>query len=220
MIRRRGWWSLTSDVAYSPLYASRGLVDLADAAIRTEHRAEAQRIVGRLEQMAATNRSPFIEVTLGCVRPMLADDDNAEALYRMAVGDLPPKMTFLRARVQLSCGAWLRRRGRVADSRIPLRAARQAFDALGAVPWAARPRQELRASGETSRRRSPDRRDDLTRQEQQIALMAAKGLTNREIGERLFLSHRTVGSHLYRLFPKLGISSRSQLTEAIVAGEQ
>ena len=81
--------------------------------------------------------------------------------------------------------------------------------------WGERARQELRASGETSRRRTPDAWDELTPQELQIAQMAAAGLTNREIGERLYLSHRTIGSHLYRIFPKLGITSRAELRDAV-----
>jgi DNA-binding NarL/FixJ family response regulator len=92
-----------------------------------------------------------------------------------------------------------------------LRAARDAFEALGVGPWAERARQELRASGESSRRRTPDKLDELTAQELQIVQMAAGGLSNREIGQRLYLSHRTVESHLYRVFPKLGVSSRAQL---------
>ena len=98
---------------------------------------------------------------------------------------------------------------------MPLRAARDGFDALGVVSWGERARQELRASGETSRMRKPEARDRLTPQELQIARMAADGLTNREIGQRLYLSHRTVGSHLYHLFPKLGISSRTELAAAL-----
>ena len=86
---------------------------------------------------------------------------------------------------------------------------------MGAAPWAERARQELRASGETRRHRDPERRDELSPQEIQIAQLAADGLTNREIGERLFLSHRTIGSHLYRIFPKLGIKSRSELAAAL-----
>jgi DNA-binding CsgD family transcriptional regulator len=86
---------------------------------------------------------------------------------------------------------------------------------MGAVPWAERARQELRASGETVRQRTPERREDLSPQEMQIAQLAAEVLTNREIGERLFLSHRTIGSHLYRTFPKLGIRSRSELGAAL-----
>jgi DNA-binding CsgD family transcriptional regulator len=91
------------------------------------------------------------------------------------------------------------------------------FDALGFVTMSERARQELRASGETSRRRTPDGWDQLTPQELQIAQLAASGMTNREIGQRLYLSHRTIGSHLYRIFPKLGVTSRSQLSSALAA---
>ena len=103
----------------------------------------------------------------------------------------------------------------MAESRAPLRAARDAFDALGMLPWGERARQELRASGESSRRRQPDARDELTPQELQIAQMAGEGLSNREIGQQLYLSHRTVGSHLYRVYPKLGITSRGELRAAL-----
>jgi DNA-binding NarL/FixJ family response regulator len=96
-----------------------------------------------------------------------------------------------------------------------LRSARDAFDALGTPAWGERARKELRASGETSRRRTPDARDELTAQELQIAQMAAGGLSNREIGQRLYLSHRTIESHLYRIFPKLGITSRTELSSAL-----
>jgi DNA-binding CsgD family transcriptional regulator len=80
---------------------------------------------------------------------------------------------------------------------------------------AERARRELRASGETSHRHEPGARDRLTPQELQIALMAAEGLSNREIGQRLYLSPRTVGFHLYRIFPKLGIASRGELSAAL-----
>jgi DNA-binding NarL/FixJ family response regulator len=92
------------------------------------------------------------------------------------------------------------------------------FDTLGAAAWGMRARQELRATGETVGPRTPDARDRLTAQELQIAHLAAEGLSNREIGERLFLSHRTIGSHLYRIYPKLGITSRLQLGESLVGG--
>jgi DNA-binding NarL/FixJ family response regulator len=91
------------------------------------------------------------------------------------------------------------------------------FDALGATRWGERARQELRATGEKLGPRTPDARDRLTAQELQIAELAAAGLTNREIGERMFLSHRTIGSHLYRIFPKLDISSRAQLRDVLAA---
>ena len=93
--------------------------------------------------------------------------------------------------------------------------ARETFDALGLVPWSERARQQLRATGETSRPRTPHARDQLTPQELQIVQLAAEGMSNREIGQRLYLSHRTVSSHLYRVFPKLGITSRAELPAAL-----
>lgn len=100
-----------------------------------------------------------------------------------------------------SGGPWLRRQRRAMDSRAPLRAARDTFDALGATPWGDRARQELRASGERSSTRRIDASQLLSSQEFQVAEMAASGLSNREIAQRLFLSHRTVGAHLYRIYP-------------------
>jgi len=125
---------------------------------------------------------------------------------------------FQRARVQLAYGQWLRRQRRVGESRSVLRASRDTFDALGCVPWGEQARRELRASGERSRRPVREARDQLTAQELQIAQLAAKGLSNREIGQRLYLSHRTISTHLYRVFPKLGISSRAELSSALAGG--
>jgi DNA-binding CsgD family transcriptional regulator len=107
-------------------------------------------------------------------------------------------------------------RGFAADSRAGC--ARNGFDALGVVSWSERARQELRASGETSLARTPEARDQPTPQVLQIARMAAEGLTNREIGQKLYLSHRTVGAHLRHVFRKLGVASRRQLTAALACG--
>jgi DNA-binding CsgD family transcriptional regulator len=147
-----------------------------------------------------------------------SDDAHAEALYLASLGEDLTHWPFIRARLQLAYGVWLRRHRRVAESRAPLRVALEVFEALGVPPWAERARQELRASGETSRPRTLDARDQLSPQELQIAQLAAEGLSNREIGQRLYLSHRTVGSHLYRLFPKLGITTRSELHAALDGG--
>ena len=83
------------------------------------------------------------------------------------------------------------------------------------MSWNERARRELRASGESSRRRRPVAREQLTAQELQIAHLAAQGLSNREIGQRLYLSHRTISTHLYRIFPRLGITARGELRAAL-----
>jgi DNA-binding NarL/FixJ family response regulator len=92
---------------------------------------------------------------------------------------------------------------------------RDIFDTLGCAAWGDQARRELRASGESSRRRDLSLRDELTAQDLQIAYLAAEGLSNREIGQKLFVSPRTVSTHLYRIYPKLGISARSQLAVAL-----
>ena len=141
----------------------------------------------------------------------MADPTDAGDRFDEALAADLTRWPFQRARVQLAYGQWLRRNRRVAESRGLLRAARDTFDALGCAPWSEQARRELRASGERSRRRVPEARDQLTPQELQIAQLAAEGLSNREIGQRLYLSHRTISTHLYRIFPKLGITSRAEL---------
>ena len=193
---------------------------LADAASQSGQRHVVAPILDELEQLARRTPSPTLHSGLVYARPVLAQDDEAEQLYDIALkGDLRHQQ-FDHARLQLAYGAWLRRRRRVSESRAPLRAARQVFDALACVPWGERARQELRASGEQSRDRVPAARDRLSAQELQIAQMAATGMTNPEIAQQLYLSPRTVSSHLYRLFPKLGITSRSQLAGAIGAATE
>jgi DNA-binding NarL/FixJ family response regulator len=168
-----------------------------------------------MESLLEQTHSPLLQVALTYARLLLAEDKDAEALYLASLGEHLASWPFLRARLQLGYGGWLRRHRRVAESRPPLRAAVEVLDALGALPWAERAGQELRASGEVRRPRTADSRDQLSPQELQIAQLAATGLSNREIGERLYLSHRTVGSHLYRIFPKLGITSRAELHTAL-----
>lgn len=97
------------------------------------------------------------------------------------------------------------------NSRAPLRNARDTFDAIGATFWADRARRTLRATGESSSQPAVEGLERLTSHEFQVVELAAEGLTNKEIGERLYLSHQTVGVHLYRAYPRLGISSRAQI---------
>ena len=124
-------------------------------------------------------------------------------------------MAFTRARVELAYGEWLHKQRQDSAARAALRAATETFDALGVIPWSERARQQLRATGETSRPRTPEARDQLSPQELQIVQMAAEGLSNREIGQKLYLSQRTISSHLYRIFPKLGITSRTELRHVL-----
>jgi DNA-binding CsgD family transcriptional regulator len=144
---------------------------------------------------------------------MVASDDAAEALYQQALGTDLANWPCYRGRMLLWYGRWLRRQRRVTESRIPLHAALDGFQALAFPELANTARQELRASGDQPGQRSPEAWTQLTPQELQIAQLAAAGVTNRTIGERLYLSPRTVQSHLYRIFPKLGITARHQLRD-------
>jgi DNA-binding CsgD family transcriptional regulator len=207
----------STDVAYHPFIRCWLIGELAEAAAHSGQRADARVFLEELERLATDTGFPFLQAGLAYARPLLADDDEAEKLFQAGLTIDLATWPFLRARLLLAYGAWLRRRRRVAESRVPLRAAREALDALGAIPWGERARQELRASGVTSRRRIPATRDQLTPQELQIAGLAAEGLSNREIGQQLYISHRTVAYHLRRIFPKLGITSRSQLHAAVLS---
>ena len=175
--------------------------------------------MAELEAIAARSGPPILLAGLMCARPLLAGEAEAEAALLGALGQDLTAYPFLRARTLFSFGRWLRRQRRGAESRAPLREAIELFDALGATGWSDRARQELRATARRIGRRTPDARDRLTAQELQIAQLAAEGLSNREIGERLFLSHRTIGSHLYRIFPKLEITARAQLRDALPAAQ-
>jgi DNA-binding CsgD family transcriptional regulator len=191
--------------------------DLAEAAAHSNHRVEARGLVEELQPLIECTKSSWIQASLRFARAQLADDRDAATLFQEALAADVTLWPFQRGRLLLAYGAWLRRRRRVSESRSPLRSARDTFDALGAVQWAERARQELRAAGETSRKREREAWDRLSPQEIQIATMAAEGLSNREIGRKLYLSHRTVSSHLYRAFPKLGITSRGQIASALAS---
>ena len=192
-----------------------GVGDYAEAALHSGHLDQGRVVLAELETLALTVRSPWLSVGLLYGRPLLAHDTDVEDLFHIALYADLSRWPVYRARLLLQYGIWLRRRRRVTEARPPLRAAISALEALGVTGWAARAHQELRASGEASTERLPEAWSLLTAQELQIAKMAAEGMSNREIGQRLFLSHRTVGSHLYRLFPKLGVTSRAQLSSVI-----
>ncbi|GAA3049555.1 LuxR family transcriptional regulator [Pseudonocardia yunnanensis] len=204
-----------ADPAYQLALHCYAIAELAEAAIRTGQTDAMREILRELETFAPTTSSPALHIGLRYVRAVLAQGDEAEDLFKAALGADLTGWPLERGRVLLAFGEWLRRQRRAAESRVHLRAARETFDAVGVIPWSERARGELRASGEASPNRSPNARDQLTAHELSIAQLAADGLTNREIGQRLYLSHRTVSTHLHRIFPKLGISSRAELGAAL-----
>ena len=199
------------DPRYQPLVASWGLGDLIEAALHIGQPDAARAHLTTLASLAETTAGPLLQVELAYARPLISSDEDAGALYTEALNGSLINWPGHRARLQLWYGSWLRRQRRAAESRAPLRAARDGFEELGLPRLADRARQELRAAGETSPHRAPEAWTLLTAQELQIARLAGEGLSNREIGQQLFISHRTVSYHLYQIFPKLGIHSRNQL---------
>ncbi|MFF4837965.1 ATP-binding protein [Streptomyces sp. NPDC001315] len=208
-----------SDVTYHPFVGYWGIADLIEAATRTGRDSEAQHYLAQLDALAEKTTAPYLKAMAAYARPLVAPDEHAEPLYEQALAGRLSHWPFHRARLLLAHGRWLRRQRRVTDARRPLRAAVESFDALGIKAMSEDARAALRASGEAVGRPTSDTLDRLTPQELQIAKMAATGMSNREIGTRLFISHRTVGEHLRRIFPKLGITSRGQLHLADLGGD-
>jgi DNA-binding CsgD family transcriptional regulator len=203
------------DLGAAAALSQGSLLTYVDAALQCGRADDARSAVATAERIAAAGASPTTHVVLLAARALLADEHEAEQHFARALGRSSPLWPFPRARLLLAQGTWLRRRQRVVESRVPLRASRDLFDELGAVTWGDRARRELRAAGESSADRPTDVLDQLTPQEVEIVRLAASGLTNREIGLQLYLSHRTVASHLYRAFPKLGIASRAELRSIV-----
>jgi DNA-binding CsgD family transcriptional regulator len=209
-----------TDIAHHQRELFAAVSFMAEAAARCGRTDDAVAIVDGLEPVAKMTPSPQLRLGMDFAQAVLADDTEAELLYRAALAAHFRRCPFHEARLKLSYGSWLRRQRKLRDSRVPLREARDFFETQSLTPWADRARHELRASGQASgpldtHRAQVARRAQLSPQELQIARLAAAGLTNQQIGERLFLSHRTVGSHLYRIFPKLDITSRMQLRDAL-----
>jgi DNA-binding CsgD family transcriptional regulator len=192
------------------------LPELVEAAARA---GDAELARDALQRLAETTQPAGTDFALGIearCRALLADGDSADALYREAIERLERRQ--LRpdeARAPLLYGEWLRREGRRVDAREQLRTAYEMFVTIGMDAFAERARRELIATGEKVRKRSPDTRDELTPHEEQIARLARDGLSNPEIGARLFISARTVEWHLRKVFTKLGITSRRQLRTAL-----
>jgi DNA-binding CsgD family transcriptional regulator len=192
------------------------LPELAEAASRT---GDTEMLKAALEWLSERTRVTPSEWALGVearVRALLSEGDAADDLYRESIARLGRTSVRTQlARAHLLYGEWLRRERRRTDARAQLRTAHDMFDAMGIEAFAERARRELLATGETARKRTVDTRDELTAQEAQIAGLARDGLSNPEIGARLFISPRTVQYHLRKVFTKLGITSRNQLDRVL-----
>ncbi|WP_329235978.1 helix-turn-helix transcriptional regulator [Actinoallomurus sp. NBC_01490] len=193
---------------------TRGIPDVVEALVRQAMQAEAADALTHLTDWAFRIDQPSVDALVARCRALLTPD--AEDHYRTAL-DLHEKdpRPFEQARTALLYGEWLRRRRRKGDARPYLSSARGTFESLGAHPWAKRASAEL---GATGARRSPGSATrGLTPQELQVSRLAAQGLSNKEIAARLFLSRRTVGYHLNKAYPKLGVLSRKELATVPLA---
>jgi DNA-binding CsgD family transcriptional regulator len=197
-----------------------GVADLAAAAVRADRRIEGSDVIERALSRLDGRGSARLEQLIARARGILAGQDGADAHLDKPLADpAGDQWPFERAQLRLDYGEWLRRRRRINDAKAVLMEALETFRRLGARSWAQRTEAELRACG-VAVTATPANRDalwELTPQQRQIVRLASDGLTDREIGDRLFLSPRTVSSHLYRSYPKLGIASRHQLRDVIAS---
>ena len=199
--RRSGWSAL----------------DLVESALRTGRPDAAAAHAEALTRMGVARLSPRAAIAVDAARALIAPDDVAGALFDRAVATPGAELwPFERARVQLLYGEHLRRRRAAMDARSQLTEAHATFVRLQATPWIDRAAAELRASG-THVTSPKGHALGLTPQEHEVAVLAAAGLTNRQIAARLDISHRTVGMHLYRVFPKLDVATRAGLSDALAA---
>ena len=200
------------------IFSYLGVADIATAAVRADRRMEGQDVLERVLSHVHGTASPRLEQIIARARGILAGPDGAEAHFDKALADpAGDQWPFERAQLRLDYAEWLRRRRRINDAKPVLRQALTTFRRLGAQAWAHRAEAELRACGVTVAGAPGEREalQELTPQQRQIVRLAGDGLTNREIGDRLFLSPRTVSSHLYRSYPKLGVAGRHQLRDVI-----
>jgi DNA-binding CsgD family transcriptional regulator len=197
-----------------------GLSELVEPATRCGRADLATEALKRLSTKAQATRTDWALGIEARARALLSEGADAERWYRTAIEHLG--RTLVRAelaRTHLLYGEWLRRQSRRLDARAELNVAHEQFTSMGMEAFAERAAGELRATGENVRRRIAETRDDLTSQERQIAYLAGEGLSNPDIGARLFLSPRTVEWHLRHVFSKLEIRSRRQLASALQASD-
>jgi DNA-binding CsgD family transcriptional regulator len=193
--------------------------DRVESAVRCSRPDVAERSIERFAGWAAVSPAGWASVVLEDCRALTAPPDAAEAHFEAAIEGLAHARPLDRARVHLHYGEHLRRERRRIDARVHLRAAIDGFERLGAAPWAERARRELRATGETARKRDVSPLAELTPQELQVARLVGEGATNKAVAAQLFVSPKTVEYHLRKVFAKLGIASRSELIRLDLGAE-
>jgi ATP/maltotriose-dependent transcriptional regulator MalT len=205
-------WTAAASAYEDPVFYSAWIVsELIESGARSGHAEGVAEALEHLSEMASAARTDWVLGVEARCRALVGDTETADELYRRSIDHLQrTRRPMELARSHLVYGEWLRRQACRVAARNRLRTAREMFDALGAVAFADRASRELAATGETVQKRpsGASTRNEMTVRETQIARLAAEGLSNRDIGERLFISHRTVGYHLAKVFSKLEVSSR------------
>jgi DNA-binding CsgD family transcriptional regulator len=211
--RDAAWEAFRADpIGYGSLLVG----ELAESAARTGDRALLESALDWLSQRTGAISSEWALGIQARVRALLSEGEIAERRYRESITHLArTRLRLELARTHLLYGEWLRRERRRLDAREQLRAALDMFRDMGTEAFAARAERELLATGERARKRSADTLDQLTPQEEQVARLAAKGATNREIAAQLFITQSTVEYHLRKAFRKLDVKSRTQLAHRI-----
>jgi DNA-binding CsgD family transcriptional regulator len=191
------------------------LSDIADAAIGAGHVDQARAIVADAQADIQNARWPWPLIGLHYAQAVLAEPEHAESAFRDALAQDLSAWPIDHGRLQLAYGVWLASQGDDAGAREALGSAEDIFASAGATAWSEKARTAHRRVKVIPRSAADSATWELSAHELNIARMAASGLTNRQIAQRMFVSHRTIGSHLYRIFPKLGISTRVQLADAL-----
>ena len=193
------------------------MFDLVEAALHIGRHADACAHVAAMKAADLAAISPRMALLQLGAEALVSDDPAVhDRLCAKLTAPESSRWVYDATRIRLALGEKLRRERDATAAKLLLEDARRAFEGMGAEPWVARAATELRACGiRNGQHFAPMKLGELTQQELSIAQLAAEGLTNRQIGERLFLSHRTVGAHLYRIFPKLGITTRASLRDAL-----
>jgi DNA-binding CsgD family transcriptional regulator/tetratricopeptide (TPR) repeat protein len=194
-----------------PLLSKWALPDIVEATTRLGRRDGAGAALAAFQEWVTEDSPAWAHARAASCRGLVSRGEESASHFEEAIEIGSDERPFDGARIRLLYGEHLRRERRRAESRVQLRVALEAFERLRAEPWAERTRKELRASGETARKRDPRTIHDLTPQERQIADLVAGGLSNKEVAALLFLSPRTIDYHLRNVFVKLGITSRTQL---------